>query len=374
MRIGLYAPVFDAKPAGVGVYIDAVCSRLVERNPDCVLITQTPEHRPAWASRLPLIRIPRASLAPARVAGLARRAARLAWLASGAHLALRRHGVDVLFSPVQEGQAFGATPQVVVLHDLTALQVPEAYARAHVLETRHGLPLVLRHARRVIAISESTRRDLEEAFGIGGHKVAVVTEGYEKEVFRPQPAAAVRARLGLPERYLLYAGTYSRHKNLKLLPGMLRRLRGADEVGLVLVGRRDAGAAAELDAEVAAQGVAGRVKNAGYVSREDLAALMSGAAAFVFPSRYEGFGLAVLEALACGAPVVASRVASLPEVVGEAGWLVEGEDPEAWARAVEEALGSDRAAAAERARAQAGKFDWDRAAAQILETIQESAR
>lgn len=377
MRLGLYVPVFDERPTGVGVYVEAVCARLVERNPDAVLFTQTPERRPMWASRLPVVRVPAAGrVVPERYAGVARRAARLAWLGSAAHLSLWRHEVDVLFCPVQEGQVIGRTPQVVVLHDLTPLRVPEAYAKAHVAETRRWLPWVLRHSAKVIAISESTRRDAGELLGVAGEKVRVVGEGYDAEVFRPAPAeevARVRARLGLPERYLLYAGTYSRHKNLKVLPAVLRRLEGAEDVALVLVGRRDAGVAAELDAEVAAQGVAARVVNAGYVERKELAALMSGAAAFVFPSRYEGFGLAVLEALACGAPVVASKVASLPEVVGEAGWLVEGEDPRAWAKAVGQALAAPRAQVSERARKQAARFDWDEAAEQILETLRGAA-
>jgi glycosyltransferase involved in cell wall biosynthesis len=377
VRIGLYVPVFDQRPAGVGVYVDAVCSRLVEKNPDCVLITQTPENRPGWASRLPMVRVPRASLAPERVAGPARRAARLLWLASAAHLELLRHGVDVLFSPVQEGQTFGRTPQVVVMHDLTALRVPEAYARGHVEETRLWLPLVLRHCAKVVAISESTKRDVAELFGLDGAMVQVVGEGFDREVFQPAPPAEqkrVRQTYRLPERYLLYAGTYSRHKNLKLLPRMLNALEGAEDVGLVLVGRRDAGMAAELDAEVAAQGLSARVINAGYVPREDLAPLMSGAAAFVFPSRYEGFGLAVLEALACGAPVVCSAVASLPEVVGEAGWLVKTEEPTDWARAVGEALRSERSAVAKKAQAQAARFDWDGAVDALLETMNRAAR
>ena len=138
----------------------------------------------------------------------------------------------------------------------------------------------------------------------------------------------------------------------------------------MLVGRRDAGAFEEFEASVRTLGLADRIKVLGYVPHDDLAALMSEAAAFVYPSRYEGFGLAPLEAMACGAHVIASAVASLPEVVGEGGTLVEGEAPQRWAEAISAALAGDRSAARQRAITQAAKFDWDPAASKLLAVLQ----
>jgi glycosyltransferase involved in cell wall biosynthesis len=144
-----------------------------------------------------------------------------------------------------------------------------------------------------------------------------------------------------------------------------------NDVTLVLVGRKDAGAFAEFEAEARSLGVHQRLVTPGYVSRDELAALMSGAAAFVYPSRYEGFGLAPLEAMACGAPVIASRVASLPEVVGEGGVLLREGEP--WAPALERVLTTSRVELSARATQQAARFDWDKAVGQVMRVLEQVA-
>lgn len=370
MRLGLYLPVLDDRPAGVGVYIEELCSRLARLNPDLVVYTGTPGAKRDWLAGAVVRSIGPRLLPAFKVAeGARRRARRLGWLASAVAWQLPRDGVEVLFSPVQEGPLVGSVPACVVMHDLTALKYPEAYDRLTVAQTRWLLPRMLRHARRVIAVSQSTRRDVLDTFGLPPAKLAVVGEGYDRALFRPRDEAQTRAareRHGLAGRYLLYAGTFSRHKNLGVVvEAMARFPESARDVMLALVGRKDAGAFAEFEAKVRALGLGDRVKVLGYVTRDDLAALMAGAAAFVYPSRYEGFGLAPLEALACGAPVVASDVASLPEVVGAGGTLVQGEEPAQWAEAILSALAQDRAAAARRAVAQAQRFDWDESARQL---------
>ncbi len=138
----------------------------------------------------------------------------------------------------------------------------------------------------------------------------------------------------------------------------------------MLVGRKDAGAYAEFERLARDLGLWERVLTPGYVSRDELAALMSGADAFVYPSRYEGFGLAPLEAMACGAPVVASDVASLPEVVGEGGVLVASNDVELWSDALRRVLMAPRVSASAAALRQAARFDWDEAALQLHTLLQ----
>lgn len=375
MRVGIYIPVLDERPAGVGVYIEEICSRIIALNPDAVVYTGTPTASRTWLAPAEvrsfgssgLISIPRAT-------GLRRRARRLYWLVGPGPHELERDGVDVLFSPVQEGPLWGRVPSVVVMHDLTALKVPEAYGRGTVAQTRHLLPLMLRRCARVVAVSQNTRRDLLESFGLPPDRVTVVGEGYDRLVFRPRSAPEVRAAMTrhmISGRYLLYAGTFSRHKNL----GMLARVLGdlPEDVSLVLVGRKDAGAFSEFEAEARRAGTRARIVTAGYVSRDDLASLMSGAAAFVYPSRYEGFGLAPLEAMACGAPVVASAVASLPEVVGQGGVLVSEGTDEAWRTALVKSLSHDRGAAQAAAIAQAARFDWDEAAGSLSDLLRTVA-
>lgn len=371
MRLGLYIPVLDDQPAGLGVYVEEVCARLVRLNPDVVVFTGTPGVERPWLApgRVRALGVSRFPRVPG-LAGPRRRARRLEWLLGEVARALPEEGVEVLFSPVQEGPLAGEVPAVMVMHDLTALKYPSAYGRLTVAQTRWLVPRMLRRAAAVVAVSQNTKQDLVEAFGLEPGGIEVIGEGCDRAVFRPRDGREVEAamtRHGVRGRYLLYAGTFSRHKDLGLVAGALADLGAAyQDVSFVLVGRKDAGAWKEFEALTQRLGLKARVVTPGYVTRDDLAALMSGAAAFVYPSRYEGFGLAPLEAMACGAPVVASNVASLPEVVGEGGVLVDSREPKAWAAALKTALERPRGEAAAAAVAQAAKFDWDDAAAAIL--------
>lgn len=374
MRLGLYIPMLDDRPAGVGVYIEEICSRLVRAHRDAVVFTGSPGAKRSWLEGVEVLPLGRRLLPEVpRLEGVRRRARRLRWLASEVAQALPRAGVEVLFSPVQEGPLVGRVPSVVVMHDLTALKFPDAYARATVLQTRWLVPRMLNHAAAVVAVSQSTKRDLVDAFGLAAGKIEVIGEGFDRAVFRPRSEgelAHAKAAHGINGRYLLYAGTFSRHKNLGLVARALHALPGAADVALVLVGRKDAGAFSEFEALVRELGLGERVVTPGYVTREELAALMSGASAFVYPSRYEGFGLAPLEAMACAAPVIASRVASLPEVVGPGGVLVDEPTPAAWARAIAAVLAADRRARAAAATRQAERFDWGHAVGSLSTLLQ----
>ncbi len=374
MRVGLYIPVLDDRPAGVGVYIEEICSRLVRLNPDVIVFTGTPEAKRDWLDPGQVRPLGR-RLVPQLpgLEGARRRARRLRWLMSDVAAVLPAEGVDVLFSPVQEGPLVGSVPSVVVMHDLTALKFPEAYGRLTVLQTRWLVPRMLRRAAAVVAVSSNTRKDLLETFKLDPSRIEVIGEGFDRSAFRPRSADEVAAATkahGVTGRYLLYAGTFSRHKNLGLVARALAALGAeAADVSLVLVGRKDAGAFAEFGTLVREVGLAGRVVTPGYVSRDELAALMSGAAAFVYPSLYEGFGLAPLEAMACGAPVIASDVASLPEVVGPGGRLVGSTSPSHWAAEIGTTLRASRAGLSQAATKQASRFDWEAAAAAVLKRL-----
>lgn len=375
MRLGIYIPVLDERPAGVGVYIEEICSRLIALNPDTIVYTGTPQAQRRWLDPARVRGFGASGVrAVPRIEGLRRRARRLWWLLGPGPRELERDGIEVLFSPVQEGPLSGGVPSVVVMHDLTALKVPEAYGRATVAQTRYLLPLMLRRCARVVAVSQSTRRDLLETFGLAPDRVTVIGEGYDRSVFRVRSDEEVRAamaRHGVSGRYLLYAGTFSRHKNLGLLARVFATL--PEDLKLVLVGRKDAGAFAEFEAEARRVGTWSRVVTPGYVSRDDLASLMGGAAAFVYPSRYEGFGLAALEAMACGTPVVASDVASLPEVLGSAGVLIGEATDAAWAEGIRRVLLQKRDGFSAVAEAQARRFDWDDAADRLASALRAVA-
>jgi glycosyltransferase involved in cell wall biosynthesis len=213
----------------------------------------------------------------------------------------------------------------------------------------------------VIAISDSTRRDALDHFDLEPERIRTVPMATPPG-FAPASSAeceAVRARYGLPERYLLSVGTLEPRKNHALL---FRALADApSDLRLVVVGRRGWKAEGILTA-LARSGAADRVTLAGFIPDDALPAVYTGACGFLFPSLYEGFGTPVLEALACGVPVAAADVSSLPEVLGDAGLLLPPADVTAWREAMigfwsaDPAAWSRRAAGFERAAA----FNWDR--------------
>ena len=219
----------------------------------------------------------------------------------------------------------------------------------------------------MIAISQATARDVEALARVPANRIVVTHLGVDP-VFRPQPeaaCAAVRARYRLPERYVCYVGNTMPHKNLaRMVDAMARVRRRCGPVPLVIAGVPDKHRPA-LEAAAARHGLGDGLRLLGPVPDEDLPALLSAAAVFVYPSLYEGFGLPVLEAMACGCPVVTSNRASLPEVAGDAALACDPLDTPAIAEAVATLLTDATAAARLRAAGplRAAAFTWSRCAA-----------
>jgi glycosyltransferase involved in cell wall biosynthesis len=275
---------------------------------------------------------------------------------------------------------------VVTVHDLGYHYFPEAHTLSQNVYLRWSTRHNARTATRVLADSEATRRDLLEFYGIPGEKVAVVYPGRDEELAPVTDAAAlaaIRARYGLGDAYLLYVGTLHPRKNLVRLiqafAGLLRTLAAAGQspvsgLQLVLAGQKG-WLYDEIWHQVDRLGLEHRVILTGYVPDADLPALLSGALAFVFPSLYEGFGLPVLEAMACATPVVCSSVSSLPEVVGEAALQVDPLDVEAWTGALHRIVTDAglRRALIEQGFEQMRRFSWRRCAEETLRVLEDAA-
>ncbi|MGQ9489415.1 MAG: glycosyltransferase family 4 protein [Anaerolineae bacterium] len=261
---------------------------------------------------------------------------------------------------------------VLTVYDLIPLRHPEhSTARARLL-FRWATALALRTARVVIAISDFTRRDFLAEFHLAPEHIAAIPLAADP-IFRPQPAeavAAVRARYNLPAQYALYVGSNKPHKNLVRLLEAWQMAHGAWPMAdsrLVIAGAWDA-RYPEAKERAEALGLGDQVMFLGPVAEADLPALYAGATLFVFPSLYEGFGLPVLEAMACGTPVICARGSSLPEVAGDAAWLVDPLDVAGLAEALAR-LWSDpalRAGLQQRGLAQAQRFSWQATAQQTL--------
>jgi glycosyltransferase involved in cell wall biosynthesis len=260
---------------------------------------------------------------------------------------------------------------VTTVHDLIPLRFPALVPWRHRLAVRLLLGSALRHAAQVIAVSEATRAEILERYPIPPERVVVVPEAADTQ-FAP-PAAADRARVrgdyGLDGPYVLFVGLLEPKKNLGTLLRAVARLARTGRLGsatLAIAGA--AGWGTEDPAAAAARlGLGDRVRCLGPVPDADLPALYGEALVFVFPSLWEGFGLPVLEAMAAGAPVLASRRGALPEITAGAAWLVEP-DEGALAEALERLLGDAalRARLREAGLARARAYSWERAARETM--------
>ena len=283
-------------------------------------------------------------------------------------------GNDVFFAPnffVPRRHLAAVRALVPTVHDLGFLRLPQTVQRETLDNLRRHLPGALFAADAVIAVSAATARDLEEITGITSRRVHVIHEGVDPGF----AAGAAAPPAGLPPRYVLFVSTLEPRKNVVTLLDAFARAAAAGYPGdLVLVGRWGwrTGAA---QAALARSPVRDRIRHLDYLDRTALAAVVRRAEALVFPSLLEGFGLPVLEAMACGIPVIVSRVSSLPEVAGDAGLYVDPTSPDEIAAGIVRLAGDGRLAArlAAAGRERAARFRWEEAAAATATVLRRAA-
>ncbi|GAB4423732.1 MAG: glycosyltransferase family 1 protein [Anaerolineae bacterium] len=278
------------------------------------------------------------------------------------------HAADFFLPPTRP-----ATRTLVTVHDLSFVRYPDSTMPGMSRQLNNWVPRSVARADHVIAVSQATANDLTELYGTAPGKISVLHHGVSPE-FRPVTDAAqqqaVRQKYGLGERpFILSLGTIQPRKNYRRLVQAFAQLKA--DATLVIIGGAGWNSQAVFD-EVARLGLTERVIFPGFAADADLPALYSAATLFVYPSLYEGFGLPALEAMACGTPVVASGTSALPEVVGEAGLLVEPTDVAALAHALNTLLHDDeqrrRLSAAGLARA--ASFTWPGMAARLVQVYQ----
>jgi glycosyltransferase involved in cell wall biosynthesis len=294
---------------------------------------------------------------------------RIAWEQIALPFALHAERIDLLHALAFAGPQAISIPWVVTIYDLSFIRYPQSFNAANRLYLTWAVRDSLRRANRVIAISESTRRDLIETFGVAKDKVVVVHCGIDPAFASGQDTKELRTQHHLPERMILFVGTLEPRKNVvRLLRAFARAKRAAHlPHRLVLIGARgwkyDA-----VDRVIEQEDLADDAIFAGYIPQRELPAWYRAAELFVFPSQYEGFGLPPLEAMACGTPVVTSNTSSLPEVVGDAALQVSPDDEAALADAIIRGLTDSalRDRMTMRGIAQAARFSWARAAEETV--------
>lgn len=266
-----------------------------------------------------------------------------------------------------------SAPTVLTHYDLIPLHFPLYVSLRARLLFGVALRMALRAVKHVVAISEAARRDLLAAFPVSPERVTAIPLAPDPR-FQPQSAktiAAVRAHYALPESFMLYLGINKPHKNLVTLLDAYAQLPPSAPL-LVIAGAWD-DRYPESRQRAVALGLTERVRFLGPVADAELPALYAAASCFVFPSRYEGFGLPVLEAMACGTPVACSNVSSLPEVAGNAALPFDPTDATAIAQVLARLLDEPSLSDELRARglAQSARFTWERTAAQTLDVYRK---
>jgi len=280
-------------------------------------------------------------------------------LVPGAHVF---HATEHLLPPLRR------VPTVLTVHDLSFRHLPAHHKTLNRLYLNAAMPLYCRRAGRIIAISECTKRDLVDAYGMPAEKVTVIYEAASPR-FQPQSAeaiAAARAIHGLPDRYLLFVGTIEPRKNLtRLLAAFETIAREGLSDALVIAGR-PGWLCGDFFSALEASPVRDRVILPGFVPDDDLPGVYGGAQALVLPSLYEGFGLPVLEAMACGTPVICSSTSSLGEISGDAALHVDPGQTSSIVSAIRTLLADDglQEDLRLRGRRRAAEFSWTRVAAE----------
>ncbi len=252
------------------------------------------------------------ALSPDR--GFAGHIQRILWYQTALNQQLKRQQADLFFSPVYEGIFFPHVPQIVTVHDLIPLKYPELSPKWKYYYL-YALPFLLKQSQRVICVSEYTKQDIVSNYQLHPESIAVVYNGYDRELFFPQPNKEILQKYNL-DKYLLYVGDMRFYKNLS------RTLEAFDRLPLkdyqfAIAGKKDDFFYPEIERQTAQLSARDRILFLDYVPTEDLPGLYSMAQSLVFASLYEGFGLPILEAMACGCPVITARTTSIPEVGGD---------------------------------------------------------
>jgi glycosyltransferase involved in cell wall biosynthesis len=363
IKIGIDGRAWSSPAAGVRRYVASLVPALLALNEPLEIVALGGDER-----KLPK-RI-------ARVAEPLHPPTNLGWSAVGLPWAASQARVDVIHAPAYTAPLRSRIPTVVTIHDVSYERHPEWYPYRRDWLRRAFYRRSARAAAHVVTDSEFSAQEIAAAYGLARERITVAPLGVS-HAFVPK-ARGVRGELpaGVHDTFLLHVGDVHVRRNLGVVVRALieARLGGEDApISLVLAGV-DRGVADDLRRMAAHASLPGLVVSLGAVTEECLIALYRAATALVYPSRYEGFGLPVLEAMACGTPVIASRAASIPEVLGDAGILLDPDDVSGWATAIAGVLRDEAWRARLRAGglARAAAFTWARTARLTLEAYRRA--
>ena len=369
MRIALDGIPLNQPLTGVGHYTLELARALAAGSPDDQFEIVSP------LSFIPLPQLnlpPNLELVKANVNLFSRR-----WWMVGLPGYVQKESLSLFHGTNFEVPLWRKCPTVLTIHDLSLLLFPAVHEKPRQRRARRRLPIMARTANMIITPGESVREEVCERLHVDRSKVVAIPEA-PRDVFHPLPkaeTAKARERLGIDDDFLLFVGTIEPRKNLLTLVRAFNEVcaSGNGSLQLVLAGRTG-WLNSDLFKLIGESGVSHRIKLPGYLCDEDLRALYSSCRLFIYPSLYEGFGLPPLEAMACGAPVIVSRIASLMAVTGEAAFPVRPDNTAEMAQSINELLKNEskRRELSAAGIKRAAEFSWSRTAELTREVYGEA--
>lgn len=362
MKIGINATFLNEKPTGTGVFTEEIANALFRMHKEIILFS------PVSHNEIPsdlIHRVPEALMGSSR---LSNNLYRMFYINTLLPLLCKTKSIDVLYCPITEFPFTPLVPLVVHIHDLHPIHFPIQFGLASA-RFRFSLKIINSIAKKIIVSSDFIKGELIKLTNIDEDKIDVISLAYNKHIFKPQVPDDKKKfsdKYALRERYLLFVGSLFPYKNVNTLIDAFLRIKEQIPHCLVVVGRKEF-SRKPLPADE-------RILYMDYVPVEDLPMFYSYADLFVYPSLREGFGLAVLEAMACGTPVISSHRGSLPDVIGDAGILFDPEDSNTLSRLILSVVNDERLRKelVDKGLNHAKKFSWEKTAEGIIESCRKA--
>ncbi len=301
--------------------------------------------------------------------------ARILWEQTGLPLNIAARRLDVFHTPIGAVPMLSTAPTVVTVHDLAFLKYPDQIPKSRRTWLIAATRMSVRRASKIITVSQATANDLKEWLNVPDDRVKAIPLAISGKVERVEGESLdiFKMKWDIDRPYVLAVGTLEPRKNLPTLLRAFAKIKDDVDHQLVLVGP-EGWLTGELKSTLDELNLGDRVRLTGFVSDEELGGWYSGADLYVFPSYYEGFGLPAIEAMRCGAPVLASDNSAFPEVVGDAGVLIPADDVDVWADSMRDLLRDEsrRLHLRDLGFARADAFSWDRTARETYDVYKES--
>lgn len=364
MKIGINATFLNEKPTGVGVFTREISVRL------CALNKNTHVFASVSLDTVQELNIRKTPVAIRGSLKLLNNLNRLIYCNTVLPIMVKKYGVDVLYCPILEYPFIPAAPLVVTVHDLHPVYFPEQFGLSADY-FKISLRFLPRLAHRIVVPSHFVKKELLKVLDINSESIDVIPLGYNSTVFNPQGDEMRRNFLksyGIKEPFILFVGSSFPYKNIKTLLKAFIDIKGKIQHSLIIIGRK------ELSPEPLQEDE--KVRYLDYVSNYELPKFYSYADLLVHPSLTEGFGMTILEAMACGAPVISSKGGSLPEVVGDAGILFDPEDSNKLSELILTVINNEglRKDMIEKGFNNVKRFSWDSTAEGILESCEKALK